>query len=82
MILSKIENIKSKTKKYYNQSAEANRIRSRVQMFEEDEKSSSYVYNIEINKWSEQILDLQKLQDGTSSYNNKKQGVGITSNMN
>ena len=69
MILSKIENIKSKTKKYYNQSAEANRIRSRVQMFEEDEKSSSYFYNIEIKNGQDKSWTCIKLPDGTYSNN-------------
>ena len=59
-----VENIKSKLQKIYEEEAEGERIRSRVQWWEVDEKSTRYFYQLEKKTGKDQLWDQILDKDG------------------
>ena len=59
-----VENIKSKLQKIYEEKAEGVRIRSRVQWWEEGEKSTRYFYQLEKEREKDQLWDQILDEDG------------------
>ena len=61
--------LKQQIKEYYENQLEAAKIRSRIKIYEEGEKSSTFVFNTEKKNASQRIWKKIKCQDGTYSSN-------------
>ena len=63
------KNLKQQIKEYYEKQLEAAKVRSRIKIFEEGEKSSKFFFNTEKKNASQKIWTKIKFQDGTYSSN-------------
>ena len=63
------KNLKQQIKEYYENQLEAAKVRSRIKIYEEGEKSSKFFFNTEKKNASEKIWNRIKCQDGTYSSN-------------
>ena len=63
------KNLKQQIKEYYEKQLEAAKVRSRIKIYEEGEKSSKFFFNTEKKNASQKIWTKIKCQNGTYSSN-------------
>ena len=67
IVVNECKNLKQQIKEYYENQLEAAKIRSRIKIYEEGEKSSKFFFNTEKKNAAQKVWIRIKCQDGTYS---------------